>query len=69
VIYNNRKKIIKKLPKNWNRNTMFIDITRDFISNILKNKKTQIPLKDGIYTLKIALALKKSLKQSRKILI
>ena len=69
VIYNNRKKIIKKLPKNWNRNTMFIDITRDFISNILKNKKTRIPLKDGIYTLKIALALKKSLEQSRKILI
>tara|TARA_B100001093_G_C26847445_1_gene1023527 strand:- start:1465 stop:2466 length:1002 start_codon:yes stop_codon:yes gene_type:complete len=69
IIYNNGKKIVKKMPKNWNRNVMFIDIMRDFLSNIQKNKKVKIPLKDGIYTLKVALALKKSLTKSKKILI
>ena len=69
LILNNGKKIVKKLPKNWNRNHMFLDILKDFILNIEKNKKVKISLKDGIYALNVALALKKSLKNSKKILI
>ena len=48
---------------------MFLDIMKDFISKIKKNSRVNIPLKDGIYTLKVALALKKSLKESKKIII
>ena len=69
IIYNSGKKIVNKLPKNWNRNYMFVDIIKDFILRISKNKKIKIPLKDGIYALKVAIALKKSLIQSKKILI
>ena len=69
LILNNGKKIVKKLPKNWNRNHMFLDILKDFILNIEKNKKVKISLKDGIYALNVALALKKFLKDSKKILI
>ena len=69
IIYNSGKKIVNKLPKNWNRNYMFVDIIKDFILRISKNKKIKIPLKDGIYALKVAIALKKSLTQSKKILI
>ncbi len=69
LIFNNGKKIVKKLPKNWNRNHMFLDILKDFILNIEKNKKVKISLKDGIYALNVALALKKSLRDSKKILI
>ena len=69
IIFKNGKKIVKKLPQNWNRNHMFIDIINDFVTSILKNKKVKIPLKDGVYALKVALALKKSLIKSKKILI
>ena len=69
ILFNDGKKKVKRLPKNWNRNVMFIDIIKDFISSIKKNKKAKIPLNDGIYALKIALALKKSLKNSKKILV
>tara|TARA_E500000178_G_scaffold344006_1_gene391605 strand:+ start:142 stop:1143 length:1002 start_codon:yes stop_codon:yes gene_type:complete len=69
ILFNNGKKKVKRLPKNWNRNVMFIDIIKDFISSIKKNKKVKIPLNDGIYALKIALAFKKSLKNSKKILV
>ena len=69
LILNNGKKIVKKLPKNWNRNHMFLDILKDLILNIEKNKKVKINSKDGIYALIVALALKKSLRDSKKILI
>lgn len=69
IILNSGKKIVKKLPSNWNKNLMFLDIMKDFISKIKKNSRVNIPLKDGIYTLKVALALKKSLRESKKIII
>ena len=69
IIYKNGKKIVKNLPKNWKRNHMFLDIVKDFVTRIINNKKIKIPLKDGIYALEVALALKKSLRNSKKILI
>ena len=48
---------------------MFLDIVKDFVTRIINNKKIKIPLKDGIYALEVALALKKSLRNSKKILI
>ena len=69
IILNSGKKIVKNLPSNWNKNLMFLDIMKDFISKIKKNSRVNIPLKDGIYTLKVALALKKSLRESKKIII
>ena len=69
IVYNNGKKIVKKLPRSWNRNIMFKNIIKDFVNSVVKNKKMKIPLEDGIYSLKAALALKKSLQYSKKILI
>ena len=48
---------------------MYFDILKDFITKIKNNGKVKISLEDGIYTLKAALALKKSLRESKKILI
>ena len=57
------------MPKKWNSNQMYFDILKDFITKIKNNGKVKISLEDGIYTLKAALALKKSLRESKKILI
>ena len=65
IVYNNGKKNCKKLPRSWNRNIMFKNIIKDFVNSIVKNKKMKIPLEDGIYSLKAALALK-SLQYSKK---
>jgi|TARA_B100000959_G_C14652011_1_gene488739 hypothetical protein len=41
----------------------------DFIATIRNKKKSKISLKDGVYTLRATLALKKSLNQSQKIIL
>lgn len=69
LILKNGKKITKKLRSNWKKNQMYLDILKDFILKISNNKKIKISLEDGIYALKVALSLKKSLRQSKKILI
>ena len=38
ILFNDGKKKLKDCQKNWNRNVMFIDIIKDFISSIKKNK-------------------------------
>ena len=68
-IRRNGKKILKKNPKNWNRNSMFIDSINDFIDCVTKHKKSKIVLSDGIYGLKAALAIKKSLSVKQKIIM
>ena len=69
ILYNNGKKIVKKLPPKWKRNDMFLKILKDFIFAIINKKKSMISLKDGIYSLKIALLFKKSLAKSKKITV
>lgn len=69
ILYNNGKKIVKKLPPKWKRNDMFLKILKDFIFAIINKKKSMISLKDGIYSLKIALLFKKSLAKSKKIIV
>jgi predicted dehydrogenase len=61
-VYSNRKKrwvSILKL-KNYERNQMYIDEIIHFIKCIKNRKKTINSLDDGIKTLNIALAMKKS---------
>ena len=61
-LYNNvKKKWIQKLKlKNYQRNEMYVQEISHFITCV-KNKKTTInPINDGLKTLRIALAVKKS---------
>ena len=67
ILYNNGKKIVKKLPLKWERNDMFLKILKNFILAIINKKKPMISLEDGLYSLKIALLFKKSLAKSKKI--
>lgn len=69
ILYNNGKEIIKKLPKNWNKNDMYLNTLRNYIMCIAQKKKSEIPLQDGVYALKVALSMKKSLKLNKKILV
>jgi predicted dehydrogenase len=61
IIYvdNNRKIKKKIILKNFKRNTMFIDQSKNFINSIKHNKKNLSDLKEGIKTLKLCLLLKK----------
>tara|TARA_B100000989_G_C19521870_1_gene464581 strand:- start:1312 stop:2310 length:999 start_codon:yes stop_codon:yes gene_type:complete len=69
ILFNNGKKIVKKLPSKWKRNDMFLKILENFITAIIYKKNTTISLDEGIYSLKIALLIKKSLLKSKKILV
>ena len=44
-------------------------IIKHFINCIEKDKLPKVPLAEGIYTLKVALAIKKSINSSKNILI
>ena len=58
---NSKKKWITKLKyKNFQRNNQFIYELEHFLNCIKTNKQTINPIEDGIKTLKIALAVKKS---------
>jgi hypothetical protein len=48
---------------------MFLKILKDFISAIKYKRNSMISLDEGIYSLKIALLIKKSLSKSKKILV
>ena len=66
-LYNNRTKkwkIILKL-KNFERNQMYIDEINYFLKCVKTRKKTTNSIDDGIKTLKIALAMKKSGKNKK----
>ena len=65
--YNNRKKewcIIYKL-KNYQRNKMYVDELKHFLNCVKNRTKTINTLNDGIKTMNIALAMKKSSKQKK----
>jgi len=67
--YNNKKKkweIIFKLDK-FERNQMYIDEIKHFFKCVQKREKTINGLDDGIKTMNIALAMKKSAQTSRNI--
>lgn len=66
-LFNNRKKkwiTLLKL-KNFQRNQMFEDEVRDFLKCVKNRHKTINDLNDGIMTLKMALAIKKSAKEKK----
>lgn len=54
-------------PKNFDRNRLFIDEMRHFISCITKNEQPLCSFDDGIATLRIVLAAKQSAKEKRMI--
>ena len=61
-----RKRWVKKIKiKKYNRNTMYINELIHFIKCLKRRKKTVNPLEEGIKTLEIALAIKKSSKQKK----
>ena len=65
--YNNRKKqwcVIYKL-KNYQRNKMYVDELKHFLNCVKNRTKTINTLNDGIKTLNIALAIKKSSQESK----
>tara|TARA_Y100001936_G_C15998417_1_gene626444 strand:- start:38 stop:1027 length:990 start_codon:yes stop_codon:yes gene_type:complete len=65
--YNNRKKewcIIYK-SKNYQRNKMYVDELKHFLNCVKNRTKTINTLNDGIKTMNIALAMKKSSKQKK----
>ena len=67
--YNNKKKkweIIFQLNK-FDRNQMYVDEIKHFFKCVQNRKKTINQLDDGIKTMNIALAMKKSSEKSRKI--
>lgn len=60
---NKNKKWIEKLKlTNYEINSMYLEELKYFIKCIRENKKTNCDIEDGIYTLKIALSIKKSSK-------
>ena len=54
-------------PKNFDRNRLFIDEMRHFISCITKSEQPLCSLNDGIATLRIVLTAKQSVKEERLI--
>ena len=65
--FNNKKRrweIILKL-KNFQRNQMYIDEIRNFLRSIKERKKTNNNLDDGIISMNMALAIKKSAKNKK----
>ncbi len=66
-LYNNRKKRWEtnlKL-KNYERNQMYMDEIKHFLKCVKNRKKTISSLEDGIKTMNIALAMKKSAKHKK----
>ena len=65
--YNNRTKkwqIIMKL-KNFEKNQMYVDEVQNFLKCVKNRKKTINDLQDGINTMNIALAIKKSARHKK----
>ena len=65
--FNNKKRrweIILKL-KNFQRNQMYIDEIRNFLLSVKERKKTNNNLDDGIISMNMALAIKKSAKNKK----
>ena len=71
LFYNIRKKkwITKLKMPNFNLNDTYVDELNHFISCIKYNKKPITDIDDGIYSLKIALAIKKSSKLKKSVSI
>lgn len=64
-ILNDKGKLILKRKMAPRNDYLYLKIMKDFITK----KKVKISLKQGIYALEVALAMKKSIKFSKKILI
>ena len=67
TFYNNKKKkweVILKL-NNYDRNQMYVGEIKHFLNCVRRRKKTINTLHDGIKTLNIALAMKKSSKNKK----
>ncbi len=54
LIKNGVKKLENKLPKNWDRNELFLDMMSNFLEAIKSNNNVCSPLNDGIDVLKLA---------------
>ena len=67
---NNKNKWIKKIEvKKYEKNQMYIDEILHFLKSVKNMKKTINPLNDGVKTLEISLAAKKSSEQKKMLKI
>ena len=55
---NNTSPIVYSVPDNFDRNDMFIDEIKDFISALKNEKEMPVPLQEGIDVLEISLRIK-----------
>lgn len=55
-----------KLSDAWERNTMFLDIMKDFLEAVRTGAEPAVPLSQGIDTLNIALAAKAAMAKNRR---
>lgn len=55
-----KKWIVHRDPKNFDRNTMFLQETKHFLACVRGGKQTAIPLREGVASLRTALAAKQS---------
>ena len=67
---NSKKKWIKKIElKKYEKNQMYVDEILHFLKSVKNKKKTINPLNDGVKTLRISLAAKKSSVQKKMLKI
>lgn len=65
----NNKWITKMKLKDYDSNSMYVDELTHFIECVVKKKQTLNPVREGIETLKIALATKKSSKTKKMVIL
>ena len=58
---NNKPPIVYSVPDYFDRNDMFIDETKDFIASLKNEKKSPIPLEEGMDVLEISLGIKEQI--------
>jgi predicted dehydrogenase len=58
---NNTAPVVYSVPDNFDRNDMFIDEIKDFISALKNEKEASVPLQEGIDVLEISLKIKEQI--------
>ena len=60
-------KEVEHLAQDFDRNKMFIDEISNFFNSIKNAKETDIPLKEGLKSVRLAESILKSLHQNKEI--
>ena len=68
-IYNMDGETLESKQFDFQRNNMFLEELGEFMECVLNKKETSIPISQGMFSLKTALAAKKSLEQKNAVLV